>query len=157
MAGTKPAAPPRLFVDSGVVIDAVVAEWSVPRCVFVLARCGVFKIVLAEAVRLEVENDFLRRLGNDEVVGTKIMNAYSRLLRLVRPERVPLPPAEQVAESRHLIRHAADVPILRSAITAAPDWLVTTNTRHFTPEVGVRCGIKIITPRELVRRTSFLP
>jgi len=85
------------------------------------------------------------------------MNAYSRLLRLVRPERAPLPPAERVAESRHLIRHAADVPILCSAIAAAPDWLVTTNTRHFTPQVAIRCGIKIITPHELVRRTSFLP
>jgi hypothetical protein len=97
----------------------------------------------------------LRRLGNDEVLGTKILNAYSKLLRLVRPERVPLPPAEQVAESRHLIRHAADVPILRSAIAAAPDWVVTTNTRHFTPEVARRCSIKITTPHELVRRTSF--
>jgi len=155
MAGSKPAAPPRLFVDSGVVIDAVVAEWSVPRCIFVLARSGIFKIVLAEAVRLEVETDFLRRLGNDKVLGTKILNAYTRLLRLVRPERVPLPPADQVAESRHLIRHEPDVPILRSAINAAPDWLVTTNTRHFTPAVALRCGIKIITPRELVRRASF--
>jgi hypothetical protein len=144
----------RLLVDSGVVIDALVAEWSVPRCLFVLARCGVFRIVLAEAVRLEVEADLLRRLGADESAGTRITEAYSKLLRAVRPEHVPLPTVAQVAAGRQLIRHAADVPILLSAVAARPDWLVTNNTRHFTSEVSHRSGVPIITPLALVRSIS---
>jgi hypothetical protein len=152
MAATKAA---RLFVDSGVLIDGLVAEWSVVRGLFILARCGIFKIVLAEAVRLEVEEDLLRRVGKDEATGTKIVEAYSTLLRAIRPERVPLPTVEEVAAGRALIRHAPDVPILLSAMAARPDWLVTTNTRHFTPEVARRCRVPIITPLALIRSISI--
>jgi len=38
--------------------------------------------------------------------------------------------------SRHLIGHAADVPVLLSAMSAKPDWLLKHNTKHFTQAVG---------------------
>jgi hypothetical protein len=53
--------------------------------------------------------------------------------------------------ARSLIRHAADVPVLVSAIQAAPDWLITNNTEHFTPEVAAKTSLRIATPQQFVR------
>ena len=61
------------------------------------------------------------RLTLDEAKGRVLSN--SKLLKLARPEIIPLPLAREVARSRHLIRHAADVPVLLSAMQAQPDWL----------------------------------
>ncbi|SRR6266567_4868414 len=43
--------------------------------------------------------------------------------------------ASSVQSSRHLIRHAADVPVLLSAMASKPDWLLTHNIKHFTQAV----------------------
>jgi predicted nucleic acid-binding protein len=61
-----------------------------------------------------------------------------------------------VARQTHLIRHRADVPILVSAIQAKPDYLVTTNTRHFTVVVARCTGLKIVTPQQLIARITIV-
>jgi hypothetical protein len=61
-----------------------------------------------------------------------------------------------VRESRHLIRHAAAVPVLLSAITSKPDWLLTHNTKHFTPAVAKRAALGIATPADFFRTLSSL-
>jgi hypothetical protein len=58
--------------------------------------------------------------------------------------------------NRHLIRHAADVPVLLSAIARIPDWLLTQNTRHFTKGVAERTGLRIATPAEFFRALAKL-
>ena len=75
------------------------------------------------------------------------MEDYTTLLTLARPEIVPLPDTEAVVQARPLIRHAADVPVLLSAMQSHPDWLLTHNTAHFTPAVARRTRLQIATPR----------
>ena len=58
----------------------------------------------------------------------------------MKPEIVPFQTEAEVIAGRHLIRHAADVPVLLSAIASRPDWLITHNTKHFTPVVARRTG-----------------
>jgi len=72
------------------------------------------------------------------------------------PERVPAPTLEEVAAHRHLIRHAADVPVLLSALQSRPNFLVTSNVRHFTPRVAHRTGLRIVTPAQLLRRLRII-
>jgi len=55
-----------------------------------------------------------------------------------------------------LIRHQADVPVLVSALKAAPDWFLTTNTRHFTKQVAIRTQLKILTPQEFITSIRVL-
>jgi len=81
----------------------------------------------------------------------QVIDDYSKLLKLARPEISPLPLAREVARSRHLIRHADDVPVLISAMQAQPDWLLTNNTQHFTVAVAKRTGLRIATPVEFFR------
>jgi hypothetical protein len=56
----------------------------------------------------------------------------------------------------HMFRHAANVPILLSAIASKPDWLLTHNTKHFTQAVAKRTGLRIATPAEFFRILSIL-
>jgi hypothetical protein len=53
-----------------------------------------------------------------------------------------------------LIAHAADVPVLLSAMQSKPDWLLTHNTKHFTPQVAKRTGLQVGIPIAFFRFLS---
>ncbi|MDX6457253.1 MAG: hypothetical protein QOE55_950, partial [Acidobacteriaceae bacterium] len=46
--------------------------------------------------------------------------------------------------------------VLLSAIAAQPDWLLSHNTKHFTPAVAERTGLRIATPMQFFRTLSTL-
>jgi predicted nucleic acid-binding protein len=156
MASGNPAILPRVFLDSGVLLEGLLAPWSASRAVLVLSRRRVFKIILAKYVQGEVEENLLELLAADARVGNEIINVYATLLRLLDPEYVALPSKQEVERHRHLIRHQADVPVLVSAIKAALDWLLTTNTRHFNKQVAQRTQLKISTPQDFVSDIKVL-
>ena len=111
MANGDPAILPRVFLDSGVFLEGLLAPWSASRAVLVLSRRRVFKIVLAKYVQGEVEENLLELLATDARLGNEIINVYATLLRLLDPEYVALPSKQEVERHRHLIRHQADVPV----------------------------------------------
>jgi hypothetical protein len=156
MASGSPAVLPRVFLASGVLLEGLLAPWSASRAVLVLSRRRVFKIVLAEYVQGEVEDNLLELLASDAPAGSEIINVYGTLLRLLNPEFVPLPSKQEVERHRHLIRHQADVPVLVSAMNAAPDWFLTTNTRHFNKQVALRTRLRISTPQDFVSDIKVL-
>ena len=137
-------------MDSGVLLEGLLAPWSASRAVLVLSRRRVFKIILAEYVRGEVEDNLLQLIVPNPRLANDTINAYSTLLRLIDPEFIPLPTKQEVDRHRHLIRHQADVPVLVSALKSGPDWFLTTNTRHFTKQVALRTQLKIFTPQEFI-------
>ena len=111
--------------------------------------------MLAEAVREEVEENLLIRLsGLETAAANRVLDDYARLISLMKTEVVPYPEQEEVKVSRHLIRHAADVPVLLSAIASRPDWFLTHNTKHFTPAVARRTGLRFATPGEFFQALS---
>jgi hypothetical protein len=109
-----------------------------------------------EYVQGEVEDNLIELLASDARLANETINAYSTLLRLLSPELIPLPNKQEVDRHRHLIRHQADVPVLVSAMTATPDWFLTTNTRHFTKQVALRTQLKILTPQEFLTSIRVL-
>jgi hypothetical protein len=111
MASGNPAGLPRVFLDSGVFLEGLLAPWSASRAVLVLSRRRVFKIILAKYVQAEVEENLLELLASDARLGSEIINVYGTLLRLLGPEYVALPSKQEVERHRHLIRHQADVPV----------------------------------------------
>ncbi len=52
--------------------------------------------------------------------------------------------------------HAADLPILVSAILARPNWVMSSNDRHWNPDVARRTGPRIVTPLEFLSHVSAL-
>lgn len=145
----------RLFLDSNVLTAGIVSTWGLDKAVLSLCAARICRLVLAEVVREEVEENLLIRLGGtDSVDANRVLGQYARLMALMRPEVAPYPAQAEVMAARHLIRHAADVPVLLSAMASHPDWLLTHNTKHFTPAVGQRTGLRIATPIEFFRALS---
>ncbi len=135
----------------------IISKWGLDKAALSLCAARLCKLVLAEYVRDEVEENLLhhaQRLPPRE--SNKLIDQYHRLIAQTRPELVPYPSPAQVHASRHLIRHAADVPVLLSAIASKPDWLLTHNTKHFTPAVAKRVAPRIATPADFFRTLSSL-
>ncbi|HWP43604.1 MAG TPA: PIN domain-containing protein [Blastocatellia bacterium] len=147
--------PIRVFVDSNVLIEGLFAPWSASRAILILARAGVFRLLLSPYVEAEVERALLNRLSREPEEGSRLIEDYDLALRLLAPERTPRITREEFNAHRALIRHQNDVPVLVTAIRSQPDWLVTSNTEHFTSEVAVRTGLRIVTPQEFLTRCGI--
>ena len=133
----------------------MVARWGLDRAVLSLCAARICRLVLADVVREEVEENLLiHAVRLDSASAQQLLDDYAGLLKLASPETVPYPSEKAVESSRHLIRHLADVPVLLSAMNARPDWLLTHNTRHFTPTVAHRTGLRIAPPAEFFRVLS---
>ncbi|MGA7852847.1 MAG: PIN domain-containing protein [Candidatus Acidiferrales bacterium] len=146
-----------MFLDSNVLTGGIVSPWGLDKAALSMCAARLCKLVLAEAVRDEVDENLSRqaqRLTSGE--REKLIGRYRRLIQLTDPEIVPYPTETLVRSSRHIIRHAADVPVLLSAMASTPDWLLTHNTKHFTPEVATRTGLRIATPADFFRTLSSL-
>jgi PIN domain len=139
----------RLFLDSHVLTGGIVARWGLDKAVLSLCAAKICRLMLAEAVREEVGANLLlhaAELGATEA--EQLFKDYTMLIKLARPEIVPHPENDVVLASRRLIAHEADVPVLLSAVSAKPDWLLTHNRRHFTRQVAKKTGLQIGTPAD---------
>ena len=147
----------RLFLDSNVLTAGIVSEWGLDKAVLSICAARVCRLVLADIVRYEVEENLLHHASLLSIpAGDQLLEDYRRLIELVDPETVPQPDLQLVRANRHLIRHEADVPVLLSAMACKPDWLLTNNIKHFTPEVAKRSGVRIATPADFFRTLTTL-
>jgi predicted nucleic acid-binding protein len=147
----------RLFLDSNVLTGGIVSPWGLDKASLSLCAARVCKLVLAEVVRDEVEENLLLHAERlPSLDADRLIEDYRRLIKLTNPELVPYPDDDLVGSSQHLIRHAADVPVLLSAVASKPDWLLTHNTKHFTKTVAQRASLRIATPAEFFRALSAL-
>jgi predicted nucleic acid-binding protein len=147
----------RLFLDSNVLTGGIVSPWGLDKASLSLCAARVCKLVLAEVVRDEVEENLLLHAERlPSLDADRLIEGYRRLIKLTNPELVPYPDDDLVGSSQHLIRHAADVPVLLSAVASKPDWLLTHNTKHFTKTVAQRTSLRIATPAEFFRALSAL-
>ena len=154
MTGTRKL---RLFLDSNVLTGGIVSPWGLDKAVLSLCAARICRLVLAEAVREEVEeNLLLHAVRLPSVQADRLIENYRRLIRLAKPEFIPYPDLDSVQANRHLIRHAADVPVVLSAMAAKPDWLLSNNIKHFTQTVAQRTGLRIATPVEFFKTLSSL-
>jgi predicted nucleic acid-binding protein len=145
----------RLFLDSNVLTGGILSRWGLDKAVLSLCAARICRLVLAEAVRDEVEENLLIHAADlDRPMASRILREYDWLIKLTKPELVPYPGEAEVAASRHLIRHEADVPVLLSAIASRPDWLLTHNTKHFTPAVARRTKLRVGTPADFFQALS---
>ncbi len=147
----------RLFLDSNVLTGGIVSPWGLDKATLLLCAANICKLVLAEVVRDEVEENLLlhaERLASLDA--EQLIEDYRHLIKLTGPELVGYPDKDLVNSNRHLIRHAADVPVLLSAMASQPDWLLTHNTKHFNKSVVQRTSLRIATPAEFFRELSTL-
>jgi predicted nucleic acid-binding protein len=142
-----PSGALRLFLDSNVLTGGIVSSWGLDKAVLSLCAARICRMVLAQVVMEEVEQNLLLQTSSfSQGEAEQLLDDYDHLIRLARPIIIPAPTLQEVSASRRLITHAADVPVLLSAIKAEPDWLLTHNTKHFSQTVARKTGIRISTP-----------
>jgi hypothetical protein len=140
-----------------VLTGGIVSPWGLDKALLSLCAARICRLVLAEAVRDEVEENLLLHCGRLSALEAEgLRESYRRLVELTKPETITYPGAQLVGASRHLIRHASDVPVMLSAMAAKPDWLLTHNTKHFTQAVAENTGLRIATPVEFFKTLSSL-
>ena len=92
------------------------SPWGLDKATLSLGAAKVCKLVLAEMVRDEVEENLLLHAERlPSIDADQLIDDYHRLIKLTNPELVPYPDKHRVRSSRNLIRHEA-VPVLLSAI-----------------------------------------
>ena len=147
----------RLFLDSNVLTGGILSPWGLDKATLSLCAAKICKLVLAEAVRDEVQKSlFLHAQRLPSLDADRLFEGYRRLVELTKPELVPYPESTLISSNQYLIRHAADVPVLLSAVASKPDWLLSHNTKHFTKAVAQRTSLRIATPAEFFRALSAL-
>ena len=147
----------RLFLDSNVLTGAIVSPWGLDKATLSLCAARVCRLVLAEMVRDEVEENLLLHAQRLPALDAdQLIEDYRRLIKLTSPEFVPYPDEDLVRSSRHLIRHAADVPAVLSAMASKPDWVLTHNTKHFTKTFAERTALRVATPAQFFRALATL-
>ena len=134
----------------------MVSSWGMDKAILSLCAARVCKLVLAEVVRDEVEEALLSHARFAVSDSKALLDGYRRLMKLTEPELVTYPDARLARANRSLIRHAADVPVLLSAMASRPDWLLTHNTKHFTKAVAQPACLRIGTPADFFRALSAL-
>jgi len=148
---------PRVFLDSCVLIEGLVAPWSASRGVLILGRAALFIFVLAEIVIEETERALVAKLGAGYGGGQHLRHDFRLLLRRLTVERVPHVSEREFELARRWIRHLNDAPVLAAALKARPDWLLTGNRAHFDTEVSARTGLRIVAPAEFLEQSVRLP
>ncbi len=82
----------RLFLDSNVLTGGIVSSWGLDKATLSLCAAKVCKLVLAEAVRDEVEENLLLHAERLPLLDAdRLIEDYRRLIKLTSPELVPYP------------------------------------------------------------------
>ena len=129
--------PVRLFLDSGVVLQGCLAPWGAAKAVLILAATARrrYTVVLAATVQQEVERAID---GITQPAARAAADAsYRGWLTRVDLDVRPAPSARDVRIHTRtilpILRHANDLPTAVAALLSAPDWVLSTNTKHWTP------------------------
>ena len=153
------AAPYRLFLDAGVVLEGCIVPWGASKAVLVLATLREhYTIVLAEAVEREIRQALVRLAGTANSEIDLVLRSYLGWLGRIRVERVLQPEPSVVARYLPIVlpvlRHRNDLDAVVSALDARADWVLSTNTAHWGPALATRTGLRIGTPRAFLEQLS---
>jgi hypothetical protein len=116
--------------------------------------------VLAEAVEREVRRDLALTVGAlppDQQ--TRIIAGFEGWLARASIERCPLPVEADIlsryAQLMPALRHDNDIAAVVSALLSQPDWVLSTNIKHWNAELARRTGLRIVTPQRFLEQLHF--
>jgi len=140
----------RVFIDSNIIIEALIDESAAARAILRLAAISLFQLWTSQTCIDDI-NRFLNRLNqpglNDEFAniiretGLQISpNASNDFLNQVTRRFLPA------------MRDVDDIPVLASALIMQPlpNVILSGNTAHFNEEVAMRAEISILTAQSFL-------
>lgn len=133
----------RVFVDTNVLVAGMLSQKGAPATILDLGEAEEIRLVVSRQILVEAE--FVRKFP-------ALTERYRVVIKHLQPILVDDPPLTIVRQASQVI-HPDDAPILAAAKIAGVDYLVTSNTKHFSPE-NVRAFLPapILTPAEFLTR-----
>lgn len=138
----------RIFFDANVIIAGSMSRTGASHALLLLAEAGMFQMVVSQLVLDETERNLRLKLPT-------ALPVLVELLANIRIEMVADPPANEFAQWLPIIEFK-DAPILQAALNAEVGYLITLNTRDFTPAVARQSGLIIMEPRQFIGRLREL-
>lgn len=139
----------RIFLDANVIFSGLYSPSGPCAAILRAHIAGDVHVVVSRQVLDEVIRTLKRKQS-------ALLGRFYVVLEQFPFEVQPDPPASAVDRLAVLIS-PPDAPILAAAIAADVDALVTGNTRHFTPKVAAKSGLRIVTPAQFVAETLRPP
>ena len=115
---------PEIFLDTSVIIAAVMSPTGGARLLFHLAHAGTIKLLVGKSVLGEAEEVMQRKAP--ELLGLLAQLLDEAGIEISKP---PTPAQQKKAQS--LFSYSPDANVLAQAISANPDWLVSHDKEHF--------------------------
>lgn len=135
---------PEIFLDTSVIIAAVMSPTGGARLLFHLAHAGTVQLLVGKGVLHEAEEVMWRK--TPELLGLLAQLLDEAGIGISKP-----PTAAQQKKARSLLSYSPDVDVLAQAISANPDWLVSHDKEHFVGNPSLDdLPFKIGTPGDVI-------
>jgi predicted nucleic acid-binding protein len=118
------AKSPKVFLDTSVIIAAVMSSSGGGRVLFQLSHAGVIHLVVGTGILQEADEVFRRKAPD-------LLGLLAQSLDEAKVEVGRKPTVKQFREARSLIPYLPDANVLAQAIASHPDWLVSHDKGHF--------------------------
>ncbi|MBX3000188.1 MAG: PIN domain-containing protein [Caldilineaceae bacterium] len=132
-----------VFADANVLIAAAASRTGASHALLLLAESGLIQLVVSRQVLDEVERNLRRKLPD----GLPLLLIW---LAEIGPVVLADPAVDQY-QRWFSVTEPKDAPIIEAAVQAGVDYLLTLNTKDFTPEVALASGLMIQTPSEFIQ------
>lgn len=155
MSAPGSPSPYRLFLDSGVLVDGFFNRWGTCKGALILTtQRRRFRALVAASVALEVARAVASKTRRMEASEAAIArDEIDGWFAIARLDAIPWPsPSEMAAWADLLpvVRYRNDLPSVVAAVLARPDWVISTNDRHWNQTLAARTRLRIATPREFL-------
>ncbi len=115
---------PRIFLDTSVIIAAVMSPTGGARLLFHLAQAGALELVVGPGILQEAEEVLRRKAPHLLVI-------LAQLLDEVNLEVCEASSDAENARAEALIEYTPDARVLAQAFRANPDWFASHDKAHF--------------------------
>ena len=137
--------PPKIFLDTSVIIAAVLSRTGGARELFYLGEAGILHLCVGENVLRECEAVIRRKIPSS-------LPTLARLLETGLVETSPAPDEKLIDLARSIVDYEPDAYVLAEAIEAEPDWFIAHDKRHYLREAGVyKLYFQVGTPGDLLQ------
>ncbi len=122
---------PRVFLDTSVIIAAVMSPTGGARLLFHLAQAEAIELLVGPGVLQEAEEVLRRKAPH-------LMVTLAQLLDEINLYVCEAPSSDEDQQAELLIEYRPDARVLAQALAAKPDWLVSHDKAHFlaNPTLG---------------------
>lgn len=155
MLGDAHAPPVRLFLDAGILIEGHYSRYGSSKAILILATLRhQFQAAIAEPIAVEFERWLTSKMAGLSSDDASILKAgVDGWTARARPQRLPWPATDDLrahADLLAVVRHENDIPAVVAAVLARPDWVLSTNTKHWNKNLADRTGLRIAHPAEFL-------